>query len=384
VGDNGLLGRLEVLPIDNVLRSSTAPRFIVDPFLLDAAGQLVGYWPVEYLSEGFVLFPIRIQELTLYRENLVPGQRAECRLRIEDISKRRLRANMDILAPDGSLWMRITGWEDWRFYWDETFYNFWRYPNRGMVSRRVELPLPERGEFECRKMTPFGEMGSSIWENLLAHLIMGRDELEQYRRLGDGPRRTEWIFGRAAAKDAVRAWIKRRHGLELYPAEVAITTDPNGKPAAGGHWVAHVGEAPQISIAHKGSTAVAVAGPVPLGIDLETVTEHEEGFERLAFTDGERALIAAMNGSTARAEWITRAWCAKEAAGKAAGNGLAAGPKTYEVRSLDAMSGEIIVGPGGVAGERSDAAREFAVKSFRDGDFVIAVALSERSSGAVV
>ncbi|GAG34661.1 unnamed protein product, partial [marine sediment metagenome] len=82
VGEQGLLAQLEVLPTDDLLKSNSAPRFSVDPFLLDAAGQLVGYWPVEYLSEGYVLFPFRIHELMLFRENLKPGERATCHLRI--------------------------------------------------------------------------------------------------------------------------------------------------------------------------------------------------------------------------------------------------------------------------------------------------------------
>jgi phosphopantetheinyl transferase/acyl carrier protein len=377
VGENGLAAKLEVLPMDQALRGCPNPRFFIDPFLLDAAGQLVGYWPVEYLTEGFVLFPIRIQELTLYRENLTPGERAECRLRIVNVAKRQLRADMDVIAPDGKLWMRITGWEDWRFYWEPDFYNFWRYPYLGMVSTPLSLPVPDGSDLECRRMEPFGEMGSSMWENLWAHLILCRRELDEYRAMQDGARRTQWIFGRAAAKDAVRSWVRRNIGLALYPADVEIAQDEHGKPSATGDWVQRVGEAPQVSISHKGNVAVAAAGRMSLGIDLETIARRDDGFESLAFNERERSLITAMNGGIERDEWLTRAWCAKEAAGKAAGNGLRHNPKNLAVRSINPANGRMVVTCGGDPGA-------FEVHSVRDGEFIIAVAFCERNQSAGV
>ena len=384
VAEDGLLATLQVLPASDVLRGQSAPRFVFDPFLLDAAGQLVGYWPVEYLQEGFVLFPIRIQDLTLYRENLAAGQRACCRLRIADVSKRQLRADIDVLAPDGSLWMRITGWEDWRFYWQPDFYDFWRYPNKGIVSKPLDLAIPGGTGVECRRMEPFGEMGSSMWENLWAHLILSRRELHEYRSMGAGPRRTQWIFGRAAAKDAIRVWIARHHGLSLYPADIEIAPDEHGKPWASGFWAERVGEIPQLSLSHKGGVAVAAAGRFPIGIDLETITERDAGFEGLAFSEQERGMIGQLNDGADRNEWLTRAWCAKEAAGKAAGNGLRLNPKRLVLRSIDPHDGRIVVSCA-VDGESSPPVnQDYEVHSRREGDFVVALALVERTHGATV
>src|SRR5207244_12452687 len=45
---------------------------------------------------------------------------------------------------------------------------------------------------------------------------------------------------------------------------VAITRRPDGKPDAPGDW--------QVSVAHAGDLTLAVAGPGPLGCDLEPVT----------------------------------------------------------------------------------------------------------------
>ena len=67
--------KLDVLPTDDLLSWDREPVFHFDPCLLDAAGQLVGYWPIEYCTEGFVLFPIRINQLTVYGGARRAGER---------------------------------------------------------------------------------------------------------------------------------------------------------------------------------------------------------------------------------------------------------------------------------------------------------------------
>lgn len=380
VGDNGLLAQLEVLPTHDLFKSKASPIFNIDPFLLDAAGQLVGYWPVECLSEGFVLFPIRIAELTLYQENLQPKQRATCQVSIRDVAHRQLRADMDISGPDDRLWMRITGWEDWRFYWTENFYDFWRFPNKGFVSEEVEIPKSAGfHDIECRRITPFGEMGKSMWENLWAHLTLSRRELAEYRKMSNPRARAEWLFGRVTAKDAVRAWVKRHYNRDLYPADVEIIPDEHGKPKIGGRWLSELGVVPEVSISHKGTVAVAAAADQELGIDIEVVEGRDAGFEAVAFSEGERRILGKLNGLE-RAEWVTRAWCAKEAAGKALGRGLNGNPRSMMVQSVDPDKGEIVVASE-VAGQ-SGGGTEFVIKSVRDGDFIIALAIRKRDDYA--
>ena len=384
IGEDGVIAKLKVLPTDRLFRTNKSPSFIIDPFLLDAAGQIVGYWPIEYLEEGFIVFPIRIGEVTLYRENLEPGTECVCNVRIEHVSARQIRANMDIIGPDGELWMRIVGWEDWRFYWPKKFYDFWRYPNEGVVSEKLELPLPpDSPDMECRKMAPFGEMGSSIWENLWGHLVLSRREREQYHAMPAGERRTEWIFGRSVAKDAVRMWVKRHHNLTLYPADVEIETDKYGRPVVVGSWTEKIGGAPTVSISHKGSVAVAVAARAAVGIDLEHVQQRADGFAEVAFDETEREMLAAFD-STERTEWMTRFWSAKEAAGKAIGIGLIDGPATMIVRRVDRERDCLILTPGNGSAARgaSSSTQELRVHSTCDGDLIVTVAIGERQTHA--
>lgn len=377
IGDNGLTAQLEVLPVDRLLAPNPAPRFHVDPFLLDAAGQLVGYWPVEYLDEGFVLFPIRLEELTLYRENLRPGERAACHLRVRSVAHRQFVADMDIVDGTGRLWMRIKGWEDWRFHWPRSFYDFWRFPREGIASDALELELPGIGHHvDIRKMAAEGELRAALWEKLWAYLICCRRELAEFLAMPDGPRRTEWIVGRSAAKDAVRSWIERETGLRLYPADVEIDHDHSGRPVASGRWQSMIGTTPQVSVAHKGRLAIAAAAEGRVGIDLELIASREEGFAEAAFTPEEREVLA-FEGAESD-EWLTRAWAAKEAAGKAWGMGLSGDPKSLRVVSVDRASGTLKI----ACALKNQNDQRLVVWTTRDGGFVVALALAEQREHA--
>ena len=102
---------------------------------------------------------------------------------------------------------------------------------------------------------------------------------------------------------------------------------------------------PAISIAHADGVAVAIAARNPsarVGIDLEPIADRPEGFEAAAFTQRERSLLDRCPAAD-RDEWITRFWCAKEAAAKATGIGLADGPSGAEVVGSDTTTGTIHV-----------------------------------------
>lgn len=371
VGDNGLLARLETLPRNDLIRSKKNPYFHIDPCFLDAAGQLVGYWPVEFFDEGFVMFPIRIQELILYKPMPEPGISFETRLHITEVTSRTISSVIDAIAQDGTLWMRVNGWQDWRFYWSRGFYDFWRAPNRGLVSNRFELSLPGvTTDAECCVLEPFGELATPFWENLLARLVLSRPELDEYYAFAHPDRRKSWLFGRASVKDAVRAWIKKRYGLDLYPADVFVKHDASGRPYVEGHWLTQVGRAPQVSISHKEQMAIAIASDGAVGIDLEKIEARDAAFEATAFDDGERALLDAWTGPE-RAEWIARLWCAKEAAGKRLGIGLNRGPRTMAVRGIEAASGTARVQTGPmIAGSQ-----ELTVHTLSNRGFAIAISV---------
>ncbi len=192
----------------------------------------------------------------------------------------------------------------------------------------------------------------------------------------------EWLSGRTAAKDAVRSFLKSRQNLTVLPADITISSDEQGKPLAGGAWVHHVQEVPEISITHSGGTAVALVGQGKalkgVGIDLQLVRELEASFEGIAFSAEEQELLTAFAGPL-RTEWMLRPWCAKEAVAKALGRGLLAGPSSVRILSLHASTGKVLATPSGQLAREfpNGVARSLVAHTAREGQYIVATSTWE-------
>jgi phosphopantetheinyl transferase len=207
-------------------------------------------------------------------------------------------------------------------------------------------------------------------------------EREALARLPGPPRRRdEWTAGRLAAKDAVRLFAAHLRGLELRPEAIEVLSDERGRPVVCGDAVAAVGCLLAVSIAHSGDRAAAaccdgsrVAG---IGVDIEGIDGDHDGLTDLAFDAGELALLERLP-APARAEWLIRMWCAKEAVAKARGTGMAGGPWNLEVRGVDPASGEIVVAPvrALAASLAADRREPLAARTGRDGRAAWALALA--------
>jgi acyl transferase domain-containing protein/phosphopantetheinyl transferase len=388
----GVVGQLQTLPTDNLFRSTPQPRLLTDCALLDAAGQMVGYWPLERVEAGYIIFPIRLDTLHLYSPALPPGQKVVCQVQMREVHEKYMRADIDIILPDGRLWMRLEGWCDWRFYSPTEAYEFSRFPAEVIASKPMAGPLarfPSPDAFECYRdegseMLYSGD-AAAFWIKMWAHLILNHRERQEFYALG-GPeqRQAEWLLGRFAAKDAVRSFLKKHHGLSIPPADIEIAKDEHGRPQPRGCWLQEIGYTPALSTSHSGQLAIAIAGRCAaheyLGVDVEQIEPRSPDFEEVAFTPQERGLLDSM-GNAARQEWLTRFWCAKEAVGKAIGRGLLHGPQSVLVEAVEAADEVIKVTIGDrFAGEFPGLAGMFlTVYTIRHRDFIIASTLCERA-----
>ena len=114
-GPDGTAARLEVLPFGRMLRSNPAPRFVLDPVVLDAAGQVIGFWTAERLETGRVIFPFRLEALDVYGPLHPTGEQLDCTAAIDLLGDQLVRSDIDVVDASGRLWMRLTSWEDKRF-----------------------------------------------------------------------------------------------------------------------------------------------------------------------------------------------------------------------------------------------------------------------------
>ncbi|MEA2173114.1 MAG: hypothetical protein QOD00_706 [Blastocatellia bacterium] len=367
-GEDGTEGTLRGIALDHFFKSVPEPQFLSDAVTLDATGQLVGYWTAEHLSKGFHVFPFRVEELHIYGPNLRPSELAKCRARIALVGQDQVRSDIDVIGPDGRLQTRIEGWWDKRFDLPDRFFRIRLSPREFVLAHSWSNPLKgceTPDAFSCCLLDElsheFLEAHGKIWQRTLAHLVLNRRERETWRNLkGPLKRRNEWLLGRAAAKDAVRSFLKSRHKIELCPADIEIAQDEHGQPFVAGNWTKNLERLPALSIAHTDGVAVALAGDDGrcggIGIDIERVAVTREDLAAFAFTQAERGLLSSLKDG-AREEWMMRLWCAKEATSKAVGRGLITGPMGMEVLSLDAGTGKVsLVTAGELARELPDLA----------------------------
>ncbi len=385
VNETAITGQLQVLPAQTMFRSISNPRFVTDPALLDAAGQLVGFWAAEYLDRGFVVFPYHLHELQIFGPNRLVGETVTCRADLEMRGTDIIHSDIEIVGSDGRVWMQLRGWADRRFDPPARFHAAWVSPQENAMSEpwqslvaTVESGLP----MECHRLQTLFPPGAALWKDLWASLILTAQERRDFQsRRATERRQLEWLGGRTVAKDAVRSFLRNQYGFELLPADIEIAADEHGKPVAGGSWTQNIPAVPEISLSHSDGVAVAVvadgAGKKSLGIDIQAMRALAQDFDSLAFSSDEQKLLKSI-GEQDRTEWLLRLWCAKEAASKALGLGLIEGPSSIRIVSLDAASGIVEAIPQGKLADAVGGQPKAISHTMREGAYVMAICVYQR------
>ena len=309
---------------------------------------------------------------------------------MQDVHQKYMRADIDIIGPDGQLWMRLEGWCDWRFYCPHEAYDFSRFPGKIVASQplvAVVARFPSPGQFHCciaeHSEASYSKDALAFWIKMWARLICNRQERQAFYSLGgQEQQQIERLMERIAAKDAVRSLFHQLQGVAIHPADIDIVMHDNGRPEPRGYWQQEIGDTPALTISHCGQLAIAIAGRCAshqcLGVDLQPIESQRSEFEAGAFTAQEERLLESVEAS-ARLEWLTRFWCAKNAIGKALGCGLRYGPPSVLITAFD-TDGEVIKA---ILGDQL--ANEFpaladipmSVYTIRHRDFIIASTLCE-------
>ncbi|WP_158633515.1 type I polyketide synthase [Tautonia sociabilis] len=349
VSDRGIEGTIRVLPRRALRRKPDDPRPITDPIVLDAFTHLLGLWGLERLAEGDVLFPLRLGELAIFGDDPPEGTDVSCRIVIKEVDRLRVRVDAELVRPDGLVWMRLTDWEDWRFYWPPRYRDVFRMPNRVLVGEPLDLPGAPPDAVAVWLQPPL-DMGRPIWRDVLEQIQLSPEERAGcLRPVGPEERRTLRLWGRIAAKEAARRLWLAEGGPAVYPADLTIEPDPTGRPRLRSRLEPERDDLPAVSIAHTEGVAVGLSCRDPfafVGIDVEPIVPRSPSFEDLAFSPAERSLLDRFPRED-RAGWIARLWCAKEALGKATGLGMIAGPSSVAVVDVDPDSGRLaaLLGP---------------------------------------
>ena len=352
ISESAIEGSLRVLPRGPLLRDpEQALRLLTDPIVLDNFTHLLGTWGLDRLDGGDVVFPLRMGELALLGDPPVDLSEVSCRIRVTSLEHHRVRADAEIVRDDGTVWMRIRGWEDWRFHWPSRYRDVFRRPDVELLSE--DLPLDgDPSNTVAGWLQPPADMGRPVWRDVLEQTQLSPTE-RGLIATGPEERRSLRLWGRIAAKDAARRLDLLRGSADEFPADLEILPDPQGRPVLRSLRETDRVRFPAVSIAHTSGVAVALATNDPEarpGIDVERIVPRSSDFESIAFSPSERKMLDLAARSGDRDAWIARFWCAKEAAAKAAGSGLIDGPRTVEVVGMGPGAGVLMVDLGPLLG----------------------------------
>jgi acyl transferase domain-containing protein/phosphopantetheinyl transferase len=353
----GARAQLEVLPRAGLLRDTPEPGFVLDPVVLDAAGQLVGFWAAEMLERARVVFPFRMAALDLYGPPLPAGEELSCVAAITLEGDQLVSSDIDVLDASGRCWMRLSGWADKRFDVPERFAPLASPAELTALSTPWPAPLASYSGLRatCRRLDARMPADRALWKPVWASRVLGRRERELFEALQlPENRQLEWLAARTAAKEGVAELLRGAYGLELLPAEIEILPDERGAPVVVAPGLEGLAELPLVSLTHSHGRAAAFVTLAAhgsgsgVGIDIEPLVARPPGFAQAALSEDERHLLDALPADAAE-EWLLRLWCAREAAGKAIGSGLGGGSDAPCVCAIDTKNEAVLVD---VAGRR--------------------------------
>jgi acyl transferase domain-containing protein/phosphopantetheinyl transferase len=336
-----ILGQVAARPASGWLTEQQNPQFVSNPLLLDNATQLVLFHLYEHDLPANALLPFLVESLEIFAD--LSSLRGEITVfaELSSITNRGTEADVTLIASDGSVLAKfnticsrgIALEEPWKTF----IYDPLNCHPAGINTEEVLSLVPDSPLWAVASFGNTDLPSDEVTLTWLMDYIFNQTE-QRYCELAfkTGPRRREWLMGRLAAKQAVRALLLKLHGVNVALADIVIMQNDVGKPFASGEFVNQLGWMPLVSLSHKDGQVIAVAAHPQMGdsigIDLENCAEREEGFERLAFTELEQDSLARVS-QEAKKIMMAALWSCKEAAAKASGMGLRNNPKSIQIHS---------------------------------------------------
>ena len=278
---------------------------------------------------------------------LKEGSRLNCYLRLTGVTPRSHLCDITVTGGNGNVVMEIDGWEEITERVPKNFCDMVLQPATSFISECVPPEVFGNPGTDVASAVitdvPYAmfERNEELWLKILSNVVLNAPERREAAKMkGSVARRTEWLFGRIAVKEAVRRYLKNFHQARWSYADVQIWPNENGKPQAIGAWGDNLTSRLDVAIAHTSQFVIALAAAnAKIGVDVESISRNlSEEFTHGVFSPEELELATkAANASQA----IIRFWCAKEAVSKALGTGIRYSPKEMVVTDYLPESGNI-------------------------------------------
>lgn len=325
------------------------PMWVVNPLLMEAVVSGFPLWRSHEKFAGAFSFPFRMRRMELRGAAPKEDSILKCYMRLSGVTPKSHICDLTVTDGNGKQLVSISGWEELTErvpgeYRDLVMQPAMTFLTETMPAKFIGEPATDVATaFITDVPYPIFERNEELWLKVLSRVILNASERRDFSEMkGSTSRRVEWLFGRVAAKEAVRRFLKDFYQARWSDADVQIWADDSGKPHALGAWSDFLTTKLDIAIAHTAQFVVAVAAAnARVGVDVESVERDlSEEFAFGVFTHDELELAAhAANPS----QTIIRFWCAKEAVSKALGTGIRYSPREMIVSDYEAASGRLTV-----------------------------------------
>ena len=339
----GIEGTLHVLPRRDLFPERQWPVLHTDPIVLDAFTHLLGCWGLDKQAgeEGDVIFPLRLASLSVFGVDPPEGSAVDCRIRVNEVTRHRVKVDATLVGPDGRVWMALDGWEDWRFYWPDRYRDVLRSPSTVFLGERVELP---GSDLMAVWLEPPADMAKPVWGDVLEWVQLSPEERAANRALGEaepaalaadlGPRRRQGGRAPALARPRRAARLSGRPGDR---ARCARTAAPGCRSLIEGG-AARPSRSPG---GRRGSFLRPGLDPEAWpGVAIERSGSRPRFAPQIAFSERERGWLDPEHPDLDRDEWTRPVLVAKKPPRGESGQQTAATPA---IADADRESGELAI-----------------------------------------
>lgn len=364
--ESGIDYEVEVPRLDDSVACTRFPLWCVNPLLMEIV--VSGYslwhsherfsrWVHNVRMDDAYSSPFRMRRLSFHAPLPKEGARVKCYMRLTGVTPKSHLCDISVSDGNGSALMTISGWEERVEHVRREYRDLIMQPATSFITTPVTAAqlgnpaLDVASAFVTDVPYQVFERDDEMWLKTVSHIVLGEKERDDFRRMpGSAARRTEWLFGRIAAKEAVRRYLKDYFQARWSYADVTVFADDLGKPYAVGAWMDQLPSRLDIAIAHTARFVIALAAAnARVGVDVESVERDlSKEFTDGVFTPEELELAA---GAAGTAQTLICFWCAKEAVSKALGTGIRYSPKEMTVAAYDPGRGQLTMRLDGAWGE---------------------------------
>ena len=347
--ETGIDYEVEVPASAGAVTHTRFPLWALNPQLLGAVADGFTLWRSHERFPGAFSFAFRLRRLDLHARSLVPGTRLHCYLRNTGVTPQSLITDILVSDGNGTLVMELHGYEELTERVPDEYRQLLLTPALTFLTK--EIPADRLGAPATAVASamftevpyPIFERNEKLWLRTVSQIVLDKSERREFASMTGGTARcTEWLFGRIAAKEAVRRFLATNYQARWCDADVEIYRDDSGKPHPIGKWNDFLSSKIDLAIAHTAQFVVAVvAANARVGVDVESRDRDlSDEFTRGVFTPEEQELATRAADAPSA---ILRFWCAKESVSKALGTGIRYSPKELTVESFLADTGEMEV-----------------------------------------